>query len=302
MSNMVSTDILQTLSSAIEGIAETVGQSVVGVGSGGRTGSGIVWDGEGHVVTAYHVVRGLREVEVGSGDRRYTAEVLGHDARSDIALLKIDAALPAVEKSESSGLKVGQFVLALANPFASRASITSGIVTGVGRTIGGWWGVAVEDAIVSDARVNPGYSGGPLVDARGRLVGINIAWVSSRAITVPLRRVSKVLEKLLLGKVVPRAFLGIITSPVPLPRNLGAETSQRFGLMVLSVEDSSPAQKAGVAFGDVLLSLDGRELAGLQELGSMLTEEAIGREAKLQILRGGRREDVRITPGEAPEE
>jgi S1-C subfamily serine protease len=302
MSGSLSSDVLQDLSLAIERIAEKVGSAVVGVGGGGRIGSGIVWDGGGHVITAHHIVHGLDEVEVGLGDRKSLAKVIGSDPRSDIALLQVEGAWKPIEMGDSSTLRVGQFVLALANPFASGASITSGVVTSVGRTVGGWWGVTVEDAVVSDARVNPGYSGGPLVDTRGRLLGVNIAYVSSRAVTVPIQRVSKVIEKLAAGKAVPRAYLGVVTSAVPLPPAVRTEAAQRSGLMVLSVERGSPAESGGIAFGDVLLNFNGRELTGPHELGRMLAEDAIGTPAKLRILRGGKREELTVVPGEAPED
>ncbi len=295
---------METFSSAVQAVAESASPSVVSVSSDGRNGTGVVWDDQGHIVTAYHVVHGLEEVEVGSDSgETFTAKVLGRDKGSDLALLKIEAKLPPITKGDSESLRVGQFVLALANPYATRASATSGIITSVKRSIGGWWGVGIEDAVVTDARVNPGYSGGPLVDASGKMVALNIAYMSSRGIAVPIRKVSAVVEQLASGKVLGRAYLGIVTNPIPIPEDVAkaSEVSQEYGLLVLSVEAGSAAKAAGVAFGDVLLGLDGNPVAGFRDLTRLLTEEKVGKSLELKVLRGGRVEELSVTPGPAPE-
>jgi S1-C subfamily serine protease len=295
---------LETFSSAIEQVAESVSPSVVSVSSDGRNGTGIVWDDEGHIVTAYHVVQGLEEVEVGSDSgETFTAKVVGHDKSSDLALLKIEGKLTPIAKGDSESLRVGQFVLALANPYATKASATSGIITGVKRNIGGWWGVGIDDAIVTDARVNPGYSGGPLVDASGRMVGLDIAYVSSRGIAVPIQKVSATVERLASGKSVGRAYLGIVTNPIPIPEDVAktAGIGQESGLLVLSVETGSPAKTAGLAFGDVLVGLEDKPVTGFRDLTRLLTEEKVGKALKLKVLRGGRIEELSVTPVPAPE-
>jgi S1-C subfamily serine protease len=304
MSGTNSVGILESFSSAIEQVAESVSPSVVSVSSDGRNGTGIVWDDQGHIVTAYHVVHGLEEVEVGSNSgETFTAKVVGRDRGSDLALLKMEGKLQPIAKGDSESLKVGQFVLALANPYATKASATSGIITSVKRSIGGWWGVSIEEAIVTDARVNPGYSGGPLVDASGKMVGLNIAYMSSRGIAVPVQKVSASVEKLASGKSVGRAYLGIITNPIPIPEDLAkvAEVGQEYGLLVMSVETGSPAKAAGLTFGDVLLALDEKPVTGFRDLTRLLTEEKIGKTFKLKVLRGGKVEALSVTPGPAPE-
>ncbi|MDA4112452.1 MAG: S1C family serine protease [Thaumarchaeota archaeon] len=304
MSGTNTVGILETFSSAIEQVAESVSPSVVSVSSDGRNGTGIVWDDEGHIVTAYHVVQGLEEVEVGSDSgETFTAKVVGQDKSSDLALLKIEGKLRPIAKGDSESLRVGQFVLALANPYATKASATSGIITGVKRNIGGWWGVGIDDAIVTDARVNPGYSGGPLVDASGRMVGLNIAYMSSRGIAVPIQKVSATVQKLASGKVVGRAYLGIVTNPIPIPEDVAKmpEVAQEYGLLVLSVEAGSAAKAAGLVFGDVLLGLEDKPVTGFRDLTRLLTEEKIGKALKLKVLRGGRVEALSVTPGPAPE-
>jgi S1-C subfamily serine protease len=217
--------------------------------------------------------------------------------------------LKPIAKGDSDSLKVGQFVLALANPYATKASATSGIVTGVKRNNlgGGWWGFNIQDAIVTDARVNQGYSGGPLVDASGKMIGLNVAAVSSRGIAVPIQTISKVFERLAAGKSTGRAYLGIVSNPVPLPEDVPdlapqqQKNGQSYGVIVLSVEAGSPAKDAGLALGDVLLSLDDNPVEGLRDLGSLLTEERIGKATKLRVLRGGKVVELSVTPGTAPE-
>ncbi len=274
------------------------------VSSDGRNGTGVVWDDQGHVVTAYHVVQGLDEVEVGSNSgETFTAKVIGRDSASDLALLKVEAKLSPIAKGDSDSLRVGQFVLALANPYATKASATSGIITSVKRSIGGWWGAGIEDAVVTDARLNPGYSGGPLVDASGKMVALNIAYMSSRGIAVPINKVSATVEKLASGKAVGRAYLGIVSHPIPIPEDVAksAAIDQESGLIVLSVEDGSAAKAGGLSFGDVVLGLDGNPTAGFHDLRRFLTEEKIGKPLKVKVLRGGRVEELSVTPGSAPE-
>jgi serine protease Do len=301
---MSSTGILQTISGEIERIAESAGRSVVSIGSGHGNGSGIVWD-EHTVVTAHHVVRGAEEVSIGTEDgRKLAAKVAGRLRRSDIAVLTVKESLTPIQRGDSSALKAGQFVLALANPFSSRSSVTSGIITGANRNIGGWWGMSIENAIVTDARVNPGYSGGPLVDASGRLIGMNVAYFSKRGIAVPVDTISKVVDRLANGKPFKRAYLGIVSRPVAFPDEIASDkrVGQETGVMVLSVEDGTPAKQAGLAFGDVILRFNGKSVSSSEDLTSLLGEEAIGQKSKLSILRGGTVTELEITPTSGKEE
>jgi S1-C subfamily serine protease len=298
------TSILQTLSGEIERVAESSGRSVVSVFAGRANGSGIVWD-EHTIVTASHVVRGADEVSVGTEDgKKLTARVTGRLRRSDIAVLSVEESLTPIQKGDSATLKPGQFVLALANPFASRTSVTSGIVTGANRNIGGWWGMTIEGAIVTDARVNPGYSGGPLVDASGKLIGMNVAYFSRRAIAVPVNSISKVVQRLADGKPFQRAYMGITSNPVALPEEVSAQESvgQESGVMVLSVEEGTAAKAAGLSFGDVIIRFNGERVTSSEDLIGFLREEAIGRKSKLSVLRGGSVVELEITPTTGREE
>ncbi len=281
-------------------MAASASQSVVSVGLDGRTGTGVVIDGEGHILTASHVVRRLDETEVGTSDgKRLTAKVVGRNPYADLALLKVEGAnLRPIEFGDSNDLKVGQFVLALANPFSSAVSATSGIITGVNRPIGGWWRFSIRNAIITDARLNPGYSGGPLVDASGRMVGMNVAYVSNRGIAVPVETIRKSLEKMAKGENVKRAYLGIVSSPIELPDAVSArsDVNQETALMVFSVEPESAAKKAGLALGDVLLKFGSTQLTDIQDLEGVLGEDMIGRKTKLVVLRGEELKELTVTP------
>ncbi|MDV3277992.1 MAG: S1C family serine protease [Nitrososphaerales archaeon] len=281
-------------------MTKSASASVVSVGLNGRSGTGVVIDTEGRILTANHVVHRLDEVEVGTSDgRKLNAKVVGRNPYADLALLKVDVGdLKPMELGDSSSLKVGQFVLALANPFSGAVSATSGIVTGVNRPIGGWWRFSIPNAVVTDARLNPGYSGGPLVDASGKMVAMNVAYVMNRGIAVPVDTIRTSLEKMAKGESVKRAYLGIVSSPIELPEEVAsrADVDQDTALMVYSVEPESAAKKAGLALGDVLLKFGDQTLRGIQDLEGALGEETIGRKVKLVVLRGEQLKELTATP------
>jgi len=295
-----SSEFLQRFSGAIEDVARSASPSVVSVGFDGRSGTGVVVDGEGHILTAGHVVSRLEQTEVGTSDgKKLAARVVGRNPYADLALLKVDdAKLEPMELGDSNGLKVGQFVMALANPFSSAVSVTSGIVTGVNRPIGGWWRFSLQNAIVTDARLNPGYSGGPLVDASGRMVGMNVAYVSNRGIAVPANTIQKSIEKMAKGENVKRAYLGVVTNAIELPDEVAgrSDVSQESALMVFSVEPESAAKKAGVRLGDVLLKLGDSQLTSVEDLTGALAEEAIGRKTRLLVMRGEELKELSVIP------
>ena len=298
-----SLQILESFSKEITAIVERVSPSVVRVGSGRTGGSGVVWSSDGYIVTCCHVVEQLDEVEVTLKDgQTYDAKLVGKDDYSDVALLKIDVnGLKPLELGDSENVKVGQFVLAFANPFGQQPGVTSGIVTGAKRSIRSWWGSKMENVIITDARLNPGYSGGPLVDVSGRMLGQSAAYVSSRGIVVPVNTVKHVVERLMNGGRIKRAFLGIVSQVVALPRELAAQprVQQSHGLVVLSVEPDSPARKAGLTIGDVVLKFAENPVKGLDDLQRLLTEDAVGVPTDLLILRSEKPIEITIMPGEA---
>ncbi len=303
-----SSAILESISDAIVDVSDRVSKSVVRVGAGRwRGGTGTVWSKDGHIVTSNHVVGGIREVEIGFNDgSTHTAKVVGRDPYSDIALLKVDSTnLTPVETGNSDNLKVGQFVLAVANPFGRQPSATSGIITNPALSTRRWWGGGgLDKVVVTDARLNPGYSGGPLVDARGRLVGINAAYANNRGISVPVNTVKTVVDKLMQDGKIKRAYMGITAETIGLPDSLANQSgiNQKAGLIVYGVDQDSAAKKAGLALGDVIVKLEDKQVETLQELRSLLDDKAIGRRVKVSVLRGEKLTDLTITPTEAEED
>lgn len=298
-----SSAILESVSDAIVDVTERVSKSVVQIGAGRwRGGTGTVWSKDGHIVTSNHVVGDMSEVEVGFNDgTKQVAKVVGRDPYSDIAVLKVDSDnLTPVESGNSDNLKVGQFVLAVANPFGRQPSATSGIVTNPTFSTRRWWGGGgLDKVLVTDARLNPGYSGGPLVDARGRLLGINAAYANNRGISVPVNTVKTVVDKLLHDGKIKRAYMGITAETIRLPDTL---VNQPAGLIIYGVDQDSAARKAGIAIGDVIVKLDGKQVETLADLRGLLDDKAIGRQVRLSVLRGEKLTELTITPTEAEQD
>jgi S1-C subfamily serine protease len=263
----------------------------------------MVWSSDGLIVTANHVVGHSAAPTVALSDgKELEAKVVGRDPYTDIALLKIDTpGLTPVKVGSADGIKVGQFVLALANASGKKTSATSGIITGHRRSMRGFWGIMIEDAVVSDAKLNPGYSGGPLVDASGSLLGMNVAYFAGRGIAVSADYLKETIEKISRDGKVKKGFLGVVVEPVELPEELArsAEVGQDGGLLVRSVEVGSPAKAAGVALGDIILRLGDAQATDEYELHRALSEDVVGKTVALRILRAEKVADLRVTPEEA---
>ena len=314
-------NVLLSLSEEIEHVADNVSQSVVSVNSRKRgNGSGVIWNVDGNIVTCSHIVGELDEVEVTlSNGKSYPAKVIGNDPYSDIALLKIEAAndkednnlpLKPIEIADSENLKAGQFVLALANPYGEYPSITEGIITSERRSIRGigegWrWAPAAADVmdniVITDARLNPGYSGGPLVDVKGKMIGLNIAYISSRGIAIRTSKVKTISELLAKDRAIKIARLGIVTDEISLPHEVAAqlEPIQEAGLIVLSVKKDTAAKKAGLLIGDIVVRFDNQPITNLHDLRrQLLKRDAIGKSAKLTIIRAEKKTELVIIPEE----
>lgn len=286
-------------------LAEGASQSVVGISAGRRSGTGVVWSSDGLVLTANHVIGRSQEPAVVLDDgRELAASVVGRDQYLDIALLKVQAGgLKPLARGAAREVRVGQFVLALSNANGEDASATAGVVTSTNRSMRGWWGVMIEDAIVSDAKLNPGYSGGPLVDAWGRMIGMNVAYFSGRGLAIPTESLSLTIEKLAKYGKLKKGFLGVVIEPFELPDNLAKDPGigQEKGLLVRAVEDGSPAKSAGVTIGDIILRLGDFRATGEYELHKALTEEVVGKPVSLWVLRSENLAELRITPRETDE-
>jgi S1-C subfamily serine protease len=295
-------DMLSSLSDSIINVTAKVSPSVVGVHSGKMlSGTGIVWTRDGYILTCSHVIKGLREVCISSEAMgTVTARIIGSDPYSDVALLKIETnnELNNITAAESEGIRVGQMVLALANPYGEQPSVTQGLVTSARSSIRGWSGRFLNDIVITDARLNPGYSGGPLVDVQGRMLGMNVFVVASRGIAIRTHTLKRIAESLMSSGTVKRGYLGISFYPISLPMEvtdpLGIKQSA--GLMVVSVERGSPAKKAGLLIGDTILTLGQQQVFTLHDMDRLLTLDVIGKSMKLGVLRGERLVELDIVP------
>jgi S1-C subfamily serine protease len=298
--------ILKTLSDATAELVEKTAPSIVTVNCGMARGSGIIWDSDGHIVTCNHVICGHHKVRVGLEKGKVVdAEVIGLDPYSDVALLKIEGnGFKPLELGNSEDVSVGQFVIALANPYNRHPSATIGIVTSVGGSMRSWHGMTIEDVIATDARLNPGYSGGPLIDASGKMIGLSAAYVWSRGIALPVNNVRKIVDRLSRGGSVKKGYLGIISNTIPLPEEVISQRdiNQDSGVLVFSVEKNSPAKNAGLALGDVIVRFNDKVVSNVHDLPRLLTEEVIGKKTKLMILRGEKLMELSVTPRAAEDE
>jgi S1-C subfamily serine protease len=304
---MSSNNSLQLISDGIVNVVRELSPSVVQISNGRRGfGSGIVWDDEGHIVTSAHVIGRSDRVEIslaGNGETTYRAKVIGQDRFSDIALLQAEdfnkSELFPIRKGDSSELQTGQFILALANPFGGKVSATFGIVTNASATIGGRMPWSGENVIVTDAKLNPGYSGGPLVDASGKMVGMNAAYFANRGISIPINALAEVVKNLSVEGGVKRAYLGVVSDTISLPQEVAEQIKQDEGLIVYSVEAGTPAKKGGVAIGDIIVKLNSKPVRNFYDLRKLLTSDVIGRETTLSVLRGEKLTELIVTPTEA---
>lgn len=301
MSKTSSLQILQSVSDAMTELADKVGSSVVRVRSRRGYGSGVVWSENGYILTCSHVVGSAPTVEVGLPEGpRLEAKVVGHDPQSDMTLLKVDRAdLKPIEVGDSDKAEVGQLVFAFANPLGGTPSTTTGIVTTAKASLG--WGPGIaNEVMVTDAPLNPGYSGGPLVDATGKMLGLNVAYANSRGISIPISSVKDAINSLVNDGRVRMAHLGISTDTIRIPKRISdeAKMAQDEGLLILEAETDSPAEKAGLVVGDILITFDKTPITTHYDLSQLLTKEAIGRTVEIGVLRAEKLVKLKITPNE----
>jgi serine protease Do len=283
-------EVLKSLSDATSLLINKISQSVVSVKAQMSRGTGVVLTKDGYIITCNHVLQGCGTVKIGQGEKIFNAKIVGTDPYNDIALIKTEQGeFSPIEMGDSEKLSVGQYVLALANPFnRNQPTATSGMVTSVNSTIRGWRGAtAMENVIATDAQLNPGFSGGPLIDVQGRLIGINTAYVWQRGIAIPVNKVKGIADRLMTGRAAQRGYLGIVANTVAIPEEIAesAGLEQETGVMIFSVEAGSPARKAGLAMGDVLVKFNGKPITEFYDLPRLLSEDVIDKEMRLTIIR-----------------
>jgi S1-C subfamily serine protease len=307
---------LDAYSRLVVGVAERLTPRVAALRvrrrSGGRTGeaagSAVVLTGDGHLLTNAHVVDGARSGEAEFADGTLAQiEVVGRDPLSDLAVVRSDRGIPEPpEFGDADQLKVGSLVVAVGNPLGLAGTVTAGVVSALGRAMPARTRSAtriIEDVIQTDAALNPGNSGGALADSSGRVVGINTAVAGiGVGLAVPVNPTTqRIVYALLHDGRVRRAYLGLVTSPAPLPPVWADRMGRRTALRVVEVVAGSPAQASGLRPGDLVLAVNGLPLGDAQSLQRQLFESAIGRRTEITVLRNGAMVDAVAVPGELPD-
>ncbi|PYV18328.1 MAG: serine protease [Acidobacteria bacterium] len=272
----------------------------------GGSGSGFIFTPDGFVLTNSHVVARASRIDVtAAGGARFAAELVGDDPDTDLAVLRLPAAsVGAAQLGDSQALRVGQIAIAVGNPYGFQASVTAGVVSALGRSLRARSGRLIDNVIQTDAALNPGNSGGPLVDSRGDVIGVNTAMIlpaQGLCFAIAINTAKFVAGRLIKDGRIRRSYIGVAGQDVPLLRRivrhygLPAET----GILVASVEPASPAEGAGLRPGDVIVAYGGRPTAGIDDLHRLLTDAAVGVSAPIEVIRSADRIALDIVPSEA---
>jgi S1-C subfamily serine protease len=304
-------EALDAYSRVVVRVADALRPAVVnllsGRGRGEGSGSGVLFTPDGFLLTNHHVIQGGRRVRVRLNDGREVAgRVVGADPWTDLAVVQAEAAaLPHATLGDSSRLRVGQLVVAIGSPFGFDSTVTAGVVSALGRTLRSITGHLVDNVIQTDAALNPGNSGGPLVDSRGQVIGINTAIIRPAqgiCFAIPINIAKHILPQLMQHGRVVRGYLGLHGRSVPLPADLARRfgLDQKTGVEVLAIEEGAPADQAGVLEGDMIVALGEQPATGIDDLHKLLTQLPVGLPAPIVLLRGERRLERWVVPGEYP--
>ena len=273
------------------------------------TGSGFIFAPDGFILTNSHVVHGASSMEAILADgRRFQAELVGDDPDTDLAVLRVyESGLPTARLGDSSALRVGQLVIAIGNPLGFQYTVTAGVVSALGRSLRSQSGRLIDNVIQTDAALNPGNSGGPLVTSRGEVIGVATAIIlgaQGLCFATPINTAQYVLPRLIRDGRIRRGWLGIGGQNIKIPPHaahvLGLKAES--GVLVISVERGSPAEKAGVNEHDVIIGFAGKPIATIDDLHKALTDESIGVTSRVEIIRGrSERLVLNAVPGEPGE-
>jgi S1-C subfamily serine protease len=300
-------DLLDAYSRAVVSAVDVVGPSVVHVQAGRGGGSGVIFTPDGLILTNDHVVGDNRSVKAVLADgRTFDADLVGRDPDTDLAVLRVtsDGSLPWVMLADSRALRVGQIAIAIGSPFGFQHSVSAGIVSALGRSLRARSGRLMDDIIQTDAALNPGNSGGPLVSTRGDVIGINTAMIPAAqglCFAIPSGTATHVASRLIRDGRVRRSRIGVAGQSVRLPRAIARQqhVTSSSGVAVASVEPASPAAKAGLREGDVIVAYAGTAVTAVDDLQRVLTDERVGVAAPLTILRDWQRRELTVTPVES---
>jgi S1-C subfamily serine protease len=306
-------ELLDTYSRTVTGVAEAVTPAVVAIhtrrasargSAGGGSASGFVFTPDGLILTNSHVVHGasaLRVVTVRGEE--LDADLVGEDPHTDTALIRVTGSMPAVTLGRSHALRVGQLAVAIGNPLGFDCTVTAGVVSALGRSLRASSGRLIEDVVQTDAALNPGNSGGPLMDSSGRVIGMNTAIIAGAqgiCFAIAIDTVQRVALELLRHGRVRRASIGIGGQTTVIPQRLRRhfELPQSSGVRVLNVLEGGAAAAADIESGDLLVRFDGQWIGGVDDLHRLLIESRIGAPGTLELIRRGRRVSVEVTPRE----
>ena len=308
-------DLLDAYSRAVVGVVDKVGPAVISIGVRKRTrsprygqegaGSGVIIAPDGFVLTNHHVVEGAEDIQVRLTDGRgFSAHLVGSDPATDLAVVRAEASnLPTADLGDSDSLRVGQLVIAIGNPLGFQSTVSTGVISALGRALRSQSGRLIENVIQTDVPLNPGNSGGPLVDSRGRVIGINTAMIfmaQGISFAVPVNTVKWVVGELVTRGKVRRAYLGIAGQVRPIGRRIQRhlELQAATAVEVVSVEEEGPAHRAGLRDGDLLVGVNGKSVGSVDDIHRLLTGWSAGSPLNLTVLRNGERLQVQIIPGE----
>ena len=271
-------------------------------------GSGFVFTPDGLILTNSHVVNGMTRIAVSLADgRHFPAQTIGDDPATDLAVIRIDAPnLVAAPLGDSQRLRVGQLAIAIGNPYGFQYTVTAGVVSALGRSLRSYSGRLIDDVIQTDASLNPGNSGGPLVTSDGHVVGVNTATIMGAqglCFAIGINTAKFVAGRLLHDGRIRRSYIGVEAQTTPLHRRLVRfyDLAQESGVVVVAVTDASPAERAGLREGDVIIALDGKPVAGVDDLHRLLTDARVGVSSTLTILRRTEKLELRVVPEEVRE-
>ena len=269
-------------------------------------GSGFVFTPDGLILTNSHGVHEAARIAVTLADGRHMpAALIGDDPASDLAVIRVDEpGLTAASLGDSQRLRVGQVVIAIGAPYGFQSTVTAGVVSALGRSLRSYSGRLIDDVVQTDASLNPGNSGGPLVDSAGRVVGVNTATIlpaQGICFAIGINTAKFVASRLLRDGRIRRSFIGVSGQTVPVHRRVVRfyDLPNESGALVLSVEDNSPAKRAGLREGDMIVALEGQPVAGVDDLHRLLTEVRVGVGCSLTVVRHTEKLELKIVPEEA---